>query len=195
MKKIVLIFSLLTVIFYSQAILSLPKVFSKTQTYSEFKESNLLLVYTKIIPMIEDRDNTPLLRIYNDGKVHIHYPSYMKNSGDYFLTLSPEELSQLMSETESSSIISFQAKNLQKDLEQVQKQTAEIAYISDETVFYLQYKSLADSKSDIEKSIKTFRISNINHLHALNPNTQSIKTLKSIETKLKNLLNKSIQTK
>jgi hypothetical protein len=46
--------------------------------------------------MIADRDPTPYIRVYGDGRAVIHRPVYMKDAGEFELQLSPEELENLL---------------------------------------------------------------------------------------------------
>jgi hypothetical protein len=46
--------------------------------------------------MIANRDPTPFVRVFGDGRVVVHYPRYMKKAGDYTTTLSQEELEDLL---------------------------------------------------------------------------------------------------
>ena len=41
-------------------------------------------------------DDTPLLRIYGDGRVLVHFPVYMRRAGDYGLRLDSTELDGLL---------------------------------------------------------------------------------------------------
>lgn len=45
---------------------------------------------------IGDPDPIPLLRIYGDGSVRVHFPSYLKRAGDYELQLSRTEMESLL---------------------------------------------------------------------------------------------------
>lgn len=54
----------------------------------------LQLSYTKGI--IADPDPIPFLRVYQDGRVLIHYPHYMKRAGDYELSLTGAEMKTML---------------------------------------------------------------------------------------------------
>ena len=56
----------------------------------------LLLEYRQTIPMLEESDPEPLLRVYGDGRVRVHQPRYRVDAGDYELVLSPAELRALV---------------------------------------------------------------------------------------------------
>ena len=61
------------------------------------KDSTVLLVsYRDIWAELADQDPTPLIRIFGDGRVLIHYPIYTPKAGRYELWLQPTELEQLL---------------------------------------------------------------------------------------------------
>jgi len=56
----------------------------------------LLITYSEIPEMLGNPDATPLIRVFGDGKVLVHYPRYMKRAGDYQLYLDRGELRRLL---------------------------------------------------------------------------------------------------
>ena len=56
---------------------------------------------------ILDADPTPLLRVYGDGLVRIHFPAYMKRAGDYSLLLDQSELEDLIASFVEGGLIDF----------------------------------------------------------------------------------------
>ena len=50
---------------------------------------------------------TPLLRVYGDGLVRIHFPVYMKRAGDYTLQLNRRELQNLVASFVEDGLIDF----------------------------------------------------------------------------------------
>jgi hypothetical protein len=56
----------------------------------------VVLTYSQIPDLIADPDTTPLVSIYADGFVLIHYPYYMKKAGDYETYISHGDLMQLL---------------------------------------------------------------------------------------------------
>lgn len=46
-------------------------------------------------PMIADQDTTPLLRVYVNGQVLVHYPDYTVRAGDYGVQLNEKELAEI----------------------------------------------------------------------------------------------------
>lgn len=67
----------------------------------------VVIEYTQSQDMIIDADPVPLLRIYGDGRVRVHYPVYMKRAGDYEMRLSDTQLQQLLNSLEQKGILSF----------------------------------------------------------------------------------------
>jgi len=70
----------------------------------------LVLQYTHTYDMIENQDPIPLMRVYGDGRVLIHYPVYMKRAGDYQLQLSDSELQQLLTKLDNAGALNLTAK-------------------------------------------------------------------------------------
>jgi hypothetical protein len=56
-----------------------------------------IIEFNRIIPSLAGSRTKPLLRVYADGTVLVHFPVYMKRSGDYSMQLSPKELERLLS--------------------------------------------------------------------------------------------------
>jgi hypothetical protein len=55
----------------------------------------------------EIEDMEARLRVYGDGMTIVHYPAYMKQSGDYQINLSPAELQALMSSLAEKGVFDF----------------------------------------------------------------------------------------
>jgi len=79
------------------------------------RDANYVVIeYSQAQDMIIDADPIPLLRIFGDGRVLVHYPVYMKRAGDYEMRLSDVQLQLLLSSLELKGILTF---NLNKVLE------------------------------------------------------------------------------
>ena len=52
----------------------------------------LLVSYREIWGEFANQDPTPLIRLFGDGRVLIHYPVYSPKAGEYALWLHPDEL-------------------------------------------------------------------------------------------------------
>lgn len=54
-----------------------------------------------------NKDPQPLLRIYGDGRVHVHLPRFMKNAGDYQMRLTRNKLSLLVAQLIEKGVLTF----------------------------------------------------------------------------------------
>ena len=73
-----------------------------------------VIQYTEVDSMIINADPLPLLRIYGDGKVLVHYPAYMKRAGDYQMQLSDDQVQQLLASLEQNNILGVTSDNILK---------------------------------------------------------------------------------
>ena len=66
-----------------------------------------VIEYRLVHHLLAERDPVPLLRIYGDGQVKVHYPGYMKKAGDYEYHLSRPELDALLRSLSQDGVIDF----------------------------------------------------------------------------------------
>jgi len=78
-----------------------------------------VLEYTQSNDMIRTADTQPLLRIFGNGRVLVHFPVYMKRAGDYEMVLTDVELQQLLSLLEQEGIFKVSSKQISKLKEKV----------------------------------------------------------------------------
>ena len=71
-----------------------------------------------VLPLIGDQDPTPLLRIYGDGRVRVHYPTYMKKAGDYELRLTSGEVKKILSTCAEKGVMTFDPHDIQRQMEE-----------------------------------------------------------------------------
>jgi len=94
-----------------------------------------VIEYNLVHDMLAEPDPEPLLRVYGNGRVHVHYPAYMKKAGDYELQLSKPELNALIRDLANDGIIDFDKNTIReqrKQLEEQQRdQTGVLHYVSD----------------------------------------------------------------
>lgn len=113
-----------------------------------------LIEYNLIQELLAEADPEPLLRVYGNGRVHVHYPVYMKKAGDYELQLSKPELNVLIRSLADNGIIDFDhgtAMAHRKQFEAQQRATTGILYyVSDatETVVDIRLDEYQRSASD-----------------------------------------------
>ena len=58
--------------------------------------ATLLISFREIFPEFAEQDPTPLVRVYGDGRVVVFHPCYMKQAGQYEMTLSRTELDDMV---------------------------------------------------------------------------------------------------
>lgn len=104
--------------------------FEYTETAAE-----LVIAYNLVHHMLAEPDPEPLLRIYGNGRLHVHYPAYMTKAGDYELQLSQPELRSLLRALASDGIIDFDRAATRYQRQQVDAQqraaSGTMFYISD----------------------------------------------------------------
>lgn len=84
---------------------------SANKAYPAFKYSETgtepVVEYNLVHHMLAEQSQQPLLRIYGNGRVHVHYPAYMTRAGDYELQLSQAELRSLLRGMATDGILDF----------------------------------------------------------------------------------------
>ena len=91
---------------------------------------------------IRDADDTPLVRVYGDGRVAVHFPDYMRRAGDYELRL-PEGAVRELVGAAVEAIVPFDAAATESQL--LALRTAErnqglIVTVSDEATTILEVR-------------------------------------------------------
>ncbi len=84
--------------------------------------STPIIEYTLVHEMLAEPDTEPLLRIYGDGRVHVHVPAYMKNSGDFEIQLSRNELDTLVLALSQDGVIDFDHNLTHENLDRLSAQ-------------------------------------------------------------------------
>jgi hypothetical protein len=110
----------------------LQPVFHFSATVSE-----PIIEYNLVHGMLAQPDPAPLLRVYGNGRVHVHFPVYMKKAGDYELFLNQAELNDLLRQLADDGILDFDpaaARQEKRQLESARRAaTGEFFYTSDST--------------------------------------------------------------
>ena len=107
--------------------------------YPAFKYSETavepVIEYNLVHDMLAEPDPQPLLRVYGNGRAHVHYPMYMKKAGNYEMQLSRPELNQLIRDLATDGIIDFDKASIKQQRQQLEKQqreqTGTLFYVSD----------------------------------------------------------------
>lgn len=87
----------------------------------------LLFSYRDIWPELANQDPTPLISIFGDGRVLVHYPVYTPKAGEYELWLQPPELENLLLSLLAKGVASFEpeaVKSLKSSEEQQRREVA-----------------------------------------------------------------------
>ena len=84
--------------------------------------SEPIIEYNLIQHLLAEPDPEPLLRVYGDGKVLMHFPSYMRRAGDYELHLSRSELMALLRSLAADGILDFDPAAVRQNKRQLEAQ-------------------------------------------------------------------------
>jgi len=84
--------------------------------------STTVIEYNLVQEMLAQPDAEPLLRIYGDGRVHVHVPAYMKNAGDYEIQLNRNELDAIVLALSRDGVIDFDHSSTRKTLSRLNAQ-------------------------------------------------------------------------
>lgn len=97
----------------------------------------LLIEFERYSGKLAQRDKTPLLRLYNSGRLVVHFPSYMKRAGEYTTTLSQPEVKQLLDEMTAANLAGAAAQVTVQQIrsDQRQHQQQDTAFYRSETTF------------------------------------------------------------
>lgn len=155
--------------------------------------------YTLVHQMLAAPDPEPLLRVYGNGRVHVHFPVYMKKAGDYELQLSPAELGSLIRTLARDGVIDFDPAAARNTVQQLEEQRREsggsLSYISDSTVTVIdialdRYQSTPSTRA-ITNLRKKFVWKNLQHEARSYPQSQALRRAASSADKLHAFTNRS----
>lgn len=91
----------------------------------------VIIEYTLEHDMLVQQDTQPLIRIYGDGKVLVHYPVYMKKAGDYEMQLTRNELQLLLRQIVQDGILEYKAADVHQAMRVHDKARADLYQESD----------------------------------------------------------------
>jgi len=72
----------------------------------------VVLEFRQEIGMLESTDRTPLMTIYGDGWINVHFPAHMNKAGDYRMHLTPQELSSLLTSVIENGVMEFDVQSV-----------------------------------------------------------------------------------
>ena len=99
----------------------------------------VILQYSLEIGMLKNTDPTPILTVYGDGRVNVHFPAYMKKAGDYRLQLTERELSSLLTSMIEKGVMEFDekaVKTMKKNAARQRREAAKSRGETSEDVYY-----------------------------------------------------------
>ncbi|NOQ90220.1 MAG: hypothetical protein GQ549_04670 [Gammaproteobacteria bacterium] len=150
--------------------------------------------YQRNISMLAGIDDVVSLSVFASGRVHVHYPIYMKKAGDYEMQLDDVELTALIQSLSAKGLLDFNEKAVKEKIqaaENAKRKKGELLVISDavETVVDIRLDEFQKNKTSkkITKFHKQFKWKNIeqdakrhkNNIEITNAN-RSIEQLKSV---------------
>lgn len=91
----------------------------------------LLISYSLTQEILAVNDEVPLLRIYGNGRVHVHRPEYLKQSGDYHMYLTAAELQALCLEMMQKNVMAYRDQTASQEIEEVERGSQVTHHISD----------------------------------------------------------------
>lgn len=113
-------------------------------------ENTVVLSLSQIPGELAEPDATPRLRVYGDGRVVVHYPTYMTKAGDYTSKLTGGELDSLLSSMTEKNVADFDVAAAKEEC----VQAASAARRASPRV--VQYRS-SDMTTIIEINLVTYR--------------------------------------
>ena len=160
--------------------------------------NDLVLEYGHLHSMLAEQDTTPLLRIYGDGRVLVHYPVYMQRAGDYELRLPAEEVESLIAELEAEGLASLDvARGLERRQEKVELQQSrgELFHVSDTTQTVLRFRVNPSGAVRAGGSSKTVRWNNVQTDAKRFPELDTVQAIARCEERLQELLERDDLTR
>lgn len=161
----------------------------------EYPQNNSHVVMTyRIHNEIVSVETPPLITIYGNGKVRIHYPNYMKKAGDYEFWLSDTELDDLLSSMNNDGLMDYSSPLLEQQYAEaleVQQDSYDLFEISDQTTTIIRFninRSVnANSSETINKELKWQSLEQIPQGLSNHP---VLNDINRAETKIKALLDR-----
>ncbi len=162
----------------------------------------LLVSYRDIWAELADQDPTPLIRIFGDGRVLVHYPVYTPKAGEYELWLQPTELENLLLSLLAKGLATFEpetVESLKRSEERRRwevaldaKELPELFMVADDStsVFELQLTGYqpagtASSSGEVHRTISWTGLCTDAETY---PEIESIQQLRAAELELRALL-------
>jgi hypothetical protein len=119
-----------------------------------------VIEYNVVHHMLAEQDPVPLLRVYGNGRVHVHFPAYMKRAGDYEMYLNRVQLNDLLRQLADDGIMDFDyaaAKQEKQQLEAARRAASgELFHVSDASDTHINIKLAQYQRSAASPRISGF---------------------------------------
>lgn len=179
------------------AVLLSAQASGPTIEFSPDPES-VVLEYTHLHHMMARPDPEPLMRIYADGRVRVHYALYMAKAGDYEFKLTAAELEQLFVGLADDGLIDLDlhaAREERQLREKEARESGELRHVSDitETLIDLRLESYraAAAEQAVSGMEKSLRWPNVYADARWYKSFEAVQTLAKAEERLQKLLERS----
>ncbi|MEE9343021.1 MAG: hypothetical protein V3V12_05280, partial [Gammaproteobacteria bacterium] len=156
-----------------------------------------IIEYTLNHAMLAEQDSTPLLQVFGNGLVKVHYPVYMKKAGDYEQMLTPDELKNLLASLSDNGLMEFNpeaVRHYKKQTDQQQRLSGGALYnISDTTETNITIRLDAYQRNKfsgkVTNMLRQFSWKNLEHDARRYPQSSDIQGALSGEKRLRQLMN------
>ncbi len=155
----------------------------------------VVVSYREIWGEFANQDPTPLIRVFGDGRVLVHHPSYTSKAGDYEMWLHAAELENLLSSLLANGLATFETRaveNLKRSKEQgrmkaalAAQKPAEIFVVADESISVFELNLTAVSSGELQRKISWSGLGTDAEKY---PDIEPIQKLRAAELQLRALL-------
>ncbi len=154
----------------------------------------VVVSYREIWSELAEQDPTPLIRVFGDGRVLVHYPIYTNKAGDYELWLKPLELEDLLSSLLANGLATFEPEameGLKKSNEQRLKAAlaaqvpTEVFVVADESSSVFELNLTAVDSGELQRKISWPGLRSDAERY---PDIEPIQKLRAVELQLRALL-------
>jgi len=158
----------------------------------------VVLEYNHVHHMLAEQDLVPLLRIYENGLVRVHYPKYMQRAGDYQHSLSPDELVQLFVSLTADGLVDLdlEAAGAERDAVAARRRAGgELHHVSDvtETLILLRPGRVPGFSSGRDSAdLQTIRWPNVHSDARFYPGLAPVQSSAAAERRLQEIMDSAV---
>ena len=126
---------------------------------TDLTEVEPVIHYQQNIQMLSGIDDRPSLKVFGSGRVVVHFPVYMKKSGDYEMQLDDEELVDLIQSLSSNGVMDFDKNKVKSNVQSYKNELRKkgVFYeVSDAVETVIDIRMDEFQKNNKTKNIKSF---------------------------------------